>query len=90
MNINISDIEPAFSLYREHVLKYDYYGSDKLFERVVGIPRRIFVSASAAEYFRALASSVPRERVLFEFENGRIGLFWILKYIKAWTKYKLK
>lgn len=89
MNMNISDVQDAFPLYREHILKYDYYGSDELFERVVGIPKKIFLSANACEYFRALVATPPRERVLFEFENGRIGLFWIIKYIKAWTKYKL-
>ncbi len=89
MNMNIRDIPEAFSLYREHMLKYDYYGSEALFERVVGIPKNKFLSCPAGDYFKIMASIPPRERVLSEFKSGGIGLVWIMKYLWAWIKYKL-
>lgn len=89
MNMNIRDIPEAFSIYRDYMLRYDYYGSEALFERVVGIPKNSFLSCSATEFFKIMASIPPRERVLAEFESGGIGLIWIMKYFKAWIKYKL-
>lgn len=35
-------------------------------------------------------SGDPKLLVLYEFEDGRVGLKYILKYFKAWLKYKVK
>lgn len=80
----------AFSLYREYLLEYDFESRQGLFEALTGVPYSDFLTMTADEYIECRNSTLPRERVLVEFENGMIGMKWIIKYFKAWLKYKFK
>ena len=80
----------AFSMYREYLLEYDFSNKKKLFWALVGAPYDRFVTMSVDEYLEFRAATLPREHVLLEFECGRLGLRWVIKYFKAWLKFKFK
>lgn len=82
--------EEAFSLFKKYMLEYDFSKERNLLRAIVGVPYETFVSASADEYFDAKGSVLAREQVLWEFQSGRIGLRWAVKYIFSWFGYKIK
>ena len=79
----------AFEIYKEYMLEYGFEGKERLFRSLVGVPYEFFVDSSAEEYFEASCAALPRERVLWDCEAGRMGLRWIIKYFRAWLGYKL-
>lgn len=84
------DRRRAFLLFREYMLKFDFSGDKDTFRAIVGVPYDAFLSQDADMYFDAKASILPREQVLFEFQSGRIGIRWALKYAAAWLRFKMK
>jgi len=89
MHINPSEREEAFLIFKEYMSRYPYDDRPELFLALTGVPYGVFKSASAYTYMQAKAELLARERVLFEFSTGRIGLRWVLKYVFAWIRYKL-
>lgn len=80
----------AFLLFKEYMLKFDFSGDKDTFRAIVGVPYDDFLSQDADMYFDARASILPREQVLFEFQSGRIGIRWAIKYVAAWLRFKMK
>ena len=82
------DRDPAFLMFKEHILSYGTPYDKTLFLSLLGVQYEDFASLTAAEYFRRKNLLTPRERVLLEFKSGRIGFRFIVKYFKAWLGYK--
>jgi len=85
-----TDIEEAFSLFREYMLGYDFAEKPLLFQAMTGVPYQRFLEMDAFLYFEYQKEVLPRERVAVEFDCGRIGLRWILRYFKGWLRFKFK
>ena len=45
---------------------------------------------SVSQFHATVSRLIPRERVMTEFNAGKIGFRWIVKYFVAWFKFKLK
>ena len=84
------DRRKAFMLFKDYMLKYDFSGDKDAFRAIVGVPYDDFLLQDAELYFDMRASILPREQVLFEFQSGRIGLRWAVKYAAAWLRFKMK
>ena len=80
----------AFSMYRDFLMEYDFSSSPELFMTLVGVSLEGFCEITVDEYFERRNAVLPREKVLREFQSGRIGLRWIVKYFIAWFKFKIK
>lgn len=80
----------AFREYRNYLLEYDFSKKRKLFRALVGVSFDLFEKITVDEYIEIKNSTLAREMVLYEFEGGRLGLSWIIKYFKAWLKFKMK
>lgn len=80
----------AFSMYRDFLMEYEFSSSPELFMTLVGVPLEGFSEMSVDEYFEKRNAVLPREKVLREFQSGRIGLRWVVKYFIAWFRYKFK
>ncbi len=81
--------DEAFELLKKYMSGYDYENHPELFLALTGVPYSVFCTAGAYTYLQAKEELVPRDRVAAEFASGRIGLRWVLKYIKNWLRYKL-
>ncbi len=85
------ELDRAFSLFKEHLLLYGKLQRDHVFfKALLGIEYEEFIGSSAEEYRESVRALPSREKVLYEYEAGRIGFSWIIKYAKAWLKFKLK
>ena len=80
----------AFSLYQQFLSEYDFAKKKNLFRILTGVPYDNFYDLNADGYIQLKNSYPPREIVLFEFENGRIGFRWIAKYFSCWLRFKFK
>lgn len=87
---DFSDKEKAFELFKAHLQKYDWTNEKKRFECMMGMPYEEFMCSSARHYFTTTKVLNHSECVLKEYEAGMLGFRYILKYMKAWTIYKLK
>ena len=81
--------EKAFHLFRAHLMNYNWENELKRFECIVGIPYTEFKNISAIQYFTTTKLLNHEEMVLKGYEAGLMGFRYILKYIKAWTEYKI-
>ena len=82
--------EEAFVEYKDFLSGYDWENHPGLFRAMHGIEYGTLSSLDAVSYMNAAANLTPRDRVLLEFDAGLIGFKWIIKYLRAWLKYKLK
>ena len=80
----------AFELYRQYLSEYDFSQIESIFFALVGVPYDGFFDMTVDEFLEIRGSTPARDTVLFEFEYGMLGLRWIVKYFKAWIKYKFK
>lgn len=83
------EIEEAFELFRAYLKEYDYAQKPLLFRAMTGVPWDAFLQMNAEQYFAYQRGVLPRERVAAEFDCGRIGFRWILRYFKGWLRFKL-
>ena len=84
------DVDAAFELFRDFMKEYDFEKKPHLFEAMTGVPYSEFLEADACGFFELQKESSPRERVAAEFDCGRIGFRWILRYFMGWLKFKIK
>lgn len=82
--------EAAFDLFREYMRGYPFEEKPKFFLGLTGVPYGDFLTMRADEYFECQREILPRRRVEAEFDCGMIGLSWIVKYFKAWFRFKIK
>ena len=82
--------EEAFIEYKDFLSGYDWDDHPGLFRAMHGIEYGALSSLDVVSYMNAAANLTPRDRVLLEFDAGLIGFKWIIKYLRAWLKYKLK
>ena len=87
---NFLEKEEAFRLFKEHLKKYDWSKELDRFFCILGMPYEAFMEASAMQFFTTTNILNPAETVLKRYEAGMIGFRYILKYTKAWAKYKMK
>jgi len=78
----------AFRVFRDHVLTFDWSDHERRFECIFGMDIAQFRTCTAERYYIALVERDPREVVLQEYRAGLIGFRYILRYAKAWLKYK--
>lgn len=84
------DKEQALELFKEHLHGYNWENEMQRFECLTGLPYDDFFKAGAEQYFVTTKLLNPEEMVLKRYEAGMMGFRYILKYMKAWGKYKLK
>ena len=82
--------EKAFILLKELVSELDWSNEQELFFALIGMTYEEFMESTASEYFLNMRLWDSTEIVLKQYEAGQIGFQYILKYIKAWAKYKLR
>ena len=87
---NSEERKHAFELYRSFMAKYDWKKHSAEFFAITGVDYSSFIKSDFESYFRQKHDTLPREKVLFEFKAGMIGFRWIIKYLRAWLKFKLK
>ena len=80
----------AFQSFRQFMLQYDWSAEPGACLGKLGITEQELKTISAEQYFERGRQTLPRDRVLVQFETGQIGFQYILKYIKAWAAYKIK
>ncbi len=80
----------GFALFREYMCGYDYAEKPKLFLAMVGIEYETFLTVSEHRFFELVDRVPPRDRVAAEFDAGMIGLRYILRYFRAWLRFKIK
>ena len=85
-----ADRRLAFELYKEYLSEYDFSQNKTLFRALCGVPYDSFSSMTVDEFVEIRDSTPARDVVLWEFEHGMLGLRWIIKYFKAWFRYKTK
>ncbi len=83
------EMEEGFSLFRDYLMEYDYAQKPLLFRAMTGVPWETFLQMNAEQYFAYRRNVLPREQVAAEFDCGRIGFRWILRYFKGWLRFKL-
>lgn len=82
--------EKAFTIFKEFITEFNWTNKQGLFFATTGVTYEEFIDASAMSYFSTNSLFNPAEIVLRRYEAGQIGFRYILKYINAWVKYKLK
>jgi glycosyltransferase involved in cell wall biosynthesis len=87
---NDEDIEAAFELFRDFMKEYDFSKRPLLFAAMTGVSYSDFLAVDAYRFFELQKECLPRERVAKEFDCGRIGLRWIIRYLKGWLRFKIK
>ena len=80
----------AFELYKSFMTKYDWSAHASDFFGITGVDFGDFLASDAESYIRLKCETPPRKKLLHEFETGKIGFRWILKYFAAWLGFKLK
>ena len=85
-----TDRRIAFELYKEYLEEYDFSNNKPLFCALCGVPYDNFSSMTVDEFIEIRRLTPARDSVLLEFEHGLLGLRWIIKYFKAWLRYKTK
>ncbi len=85
------DLDDAFDIFKHHILRYRGFAENRvLFKALFGVEYDVFSGMSASEYTERVRTVLPREHVLSEYQAGRIGFAWIIKYFKAWLGFKLR
>ena len=82
--------EQAFYLFRSYIQQFDWSEEYARFECMMGMPYQKFMQVTARTFFTETYLLDPAENVLKRYEAGMLGFRYIIKYMKAWLKYKLK
>jgi len=80
----------CFSLFRSHILEFDWTQHETRFFHIFGVPLSEFRSMSAETYLMQITDLNHRKAVLEEYRAGMIGFQYIFAYTKAWLGFKLK
>lgn len=88
---DLTDKEKSFSLLKKYLINDDFWADkNSTFWTLFGVSYDEFKKMSVTEYFfRAEIFNHPKI-VLKQYEAGMLGFRYILKYTKAWAKYKMK
>lgn len=82
--------EQAFEAFRAFMLRYDWSAEPDVCLGKTGVAPQELKTISAAQYLARSMQTAPRDRVLVQFRTGQIGFSYILKYMAAWARYKMK
>lgn len=82
--------EKAFNILKKHLQGYDWTDELERFEYLLGMSYEMFIQSSARTYFATTKMFNYSEKVLKQYEAGMLGFRYILKYAKAWAKYKVR
>ena len=78
-------IEMILGVSLDIVLEVPY----RVYKMLIGNTNETHTSAPKGVRY-PVSSSDPKQQVLKDFEQGRIGFVYIWSYFKAWVKFKLK
>lgn len=84
----MEDKKRAFELYRAFIKRYDWENRGDAFRALTGVDYSVFLACDVNAYIQLKYDALPRDRVLYEFREGKIGLRWIVKYFLGWFKFK--
>jgi len=88
--IDYKERELAFEELKRHIAQYDWSNKQMFFHSIFGIDYKKFMNSTAYSYFLNTNLFNHKEMVLKQYEVGHLGFRYIIKYIKAWAKYKLR
>ena len=80
----------AFQLLQNFIKQYDWINKAEWFQCMFGVEYQEFLVITAEQYFMLTTVTNPAEMVLKRYHTGMLGFRYILKYIRAWIKYKVK
>ena len=85
---NLKEKEDCYPLIRDAALRV--FESDPEFRRCMHVSREEMAPLTCGEYLTRLNVFDAAECALTQFEAGGIGFRYIIRYIRAWLKYKLE
>ena len=88
--IDTTERRQAFSELQKFVQGYDWSHEQEQFKCMMGVPYEEFIRLDADEFFSKTNVIDHAEIVIDQYEAGMLGFRYILKYMKAWAKYKMK
>lgn len=85
----LSDRKEGFLLLQAFLRNGDFTGQSADFLVAAGVAPEEFFRLSPEQYLRRRRDRLPREIVAAEFDAGKIGMRWLLRYLRSWIRFKL-
>ena len=84
----IEEKSEALLCFNSLLMQLDWEKNENKFMTIFGLNYSEFCLMCPVEYFDYIIGLEPKERVLSQFSEGRIGFRYIWKYLTEWLKYK--